>query len=104
MSALWLARSPLHKALAKAHRKPSRYMDLAENWNNGDETLNGEAWLIGHLALRLKIAFDVGANLGRWSQMLLKANPDCSIHAFEPSPSTFRNLEQNPVSMESPFS
>jgi FkbM family methyltransferase len=98
-SALWLARSPFHRALSILHRKLDRYMDLAENWNNGDERVNGEAWLIRTVAPHLAVAFDVGANLGRWSQMLAEANPKCLVHAFEPSPSTFLNLEKNAQSI-----
>jgi FkbM family methyltransferase len=67
-------------------------MDLAENWNNGDEQTNGEAWLIQQVAAELRMVFDVGANVGRWTSMLAEANPRCVVHAFEPSPSTFRNL------------
>jgi FkbM family methyltransferase len=94
-SALWLARSPLHRVLSLLHRKLDRYMDLAENWNNGDEQTNGEAWLIHHLGPRLNLAFDVGANLGKWSRMLLESNAKCLVYAFEPSPSTFVNLQKN---------
>ncbi len=92
-TALTLRRTPAHRLLAFLHRKLSRYMDLAENWNNGDESINGEAWLVGHLARRWRLVFDVGANVGKWSQMLLAANPESVIYAFEPSPSTFQTLQ-----------
>ncbi len=91
-AALWLARTPLNSVLAKAHRKLSRYMDLVENWNNGDEQTNGEAWLIQHLGPQVNVVFDIGANVGRWTAMLRQVNAKCTVHAFEPSPTTFRNL------------
>lgn len=38
--------------------------------------------------------FDVGANIGDWSAELLLANPNVSIHAFEPSSSAFSCLSK----------
>lgn len=39
--------------------------------------------------------FDVGSNIGQTIQKMNKLFPDAIIHAFEPSPDTFRNLESN---------
>ena len=39
-------------------------------------------------------AFDVGANVGQTAHKLLQVFPTISIHAFEPSPSTFSELSQ----------
>jgi FkbM family methyltransferase len=94
-AALKLARTPLHPLFRMLHRKLSRYMDLAENWNNGDEMVNGEAWLVRQVAPHLRVAFDVGANLGRWTRAVLEANPKALVYAFEPSPKTCENLLAN---------
>ena len=93
--ALTLARSPLHGVLRKAHRKLDRYVELAENWNNPDPETNGESFLIRTAAPHLKVAFDIGANLGTWTSLLLTANPDCAVYAFEASPRTFDTLQSH---------
>lgn len=63
--------------------------------NNGDILTNGEmAFLRRHLK-NCAIVFDVGANIGEWTQMALSLNPDVEIHCFEPSKNTFSELEKN---------
>ena len=93
-AALFLARTPVHRLLRRLHHKLDRYMEIAENWNNGDETTNGEAWLIGCVGRHLRVAFDVGANVGRWTLLLHQGNPECVVYAFEPSPQTFASLQK----------
>lgn len=39
--------------------------------------------------------FDVGANMGWYSFLAARMNPHSKIHAFEPIPSTFKNLKRN---------
>jgi len=92
--ALFLAKSPIHGLLQRTHRTLSRYIDLAENWNNGDENTNGEAFLIRMVAPKLRVVFDIGANLGNWSSLILAVNPACQVYAFEASPATFANLKR----------
>jgi len=38
------------------------------------------------------VVFDVGANVGEWSKLVLKTNKDINIHCFEPSKATFKKL------------
>jgi len=90
-----LAKTPLHSILRTAHRKLVRYIDAVENWENGDEATNGEAFLVRVAGPHLQVALDIGANLGRWSLLLTGVNPRCRIHAFEASPATFRSLTEN---------
>ena len=92
--ALFLGQTPLHGVARALAKKLSRYMDVAENWNNGDEATNGESFLLRRAAPHLRVAFDIGANLGNWSALLLAENPHCSVHAFEASPRTFPNLQK----------
>ncbi|MEO8428333.1 MAG: FkbM family methyltransferase [Verrucomicrobiota bacterium] len=92
--ALLLAKSPVHGLLRRTHRRLSRYIDLAENWNNGDQSTNGEAFLIRKVAPKLRVVFDIGANLGDWSSLVLAVNPICKVYAFEASPATFANLKK----------
>ncbi len=91
---MFLARTPLHSLLRWGHRKLDRYIDLAENWNNGDETLNGEAFLIRSVAAHLSVVLDIGANVGNWSAALIEQNPKCRVFAFEPSPATHATLKK----------
>ncbi|MEQ9219066.1 MAG: FkbM family methyltransferase [Cyclobacteriaceae bacterium] len=41
------------------------------------------------------VLFDVGANIGQYSKWLVDFFPEAEIHAFEPSHSTFAQLEYN---------
>lgn len=43
----------------------------------------------------IDVVFDVGANTGSTSKLLLKQFPDCRVYAFEPHPNTFRELWEN---------
>jgi len=42
-----------------------------------------------------QVYFDIGANTGQSIKRFKKLNPLCRIHAFEPTPATFRDLEEN---------
>ena len=73
---------------------------LYEN-NNYDPEFNGEKWLLKKLNhFSPKIIFDVGANKGIYSQIILKECPSSSVYAFEPIPSVFsllkNSIESNP--------
>jgi FkbM family methyltransferase len=51
-----------------------------------DPAKNGEWWFISLIALRVETAFDVGANVGTWSEQVLHRCPNlCSLSCFEPS-------------------
>src|SRR5687767_3083489 len=43
----------------------------------------------------LLITFDVGANIGQTVAAIRGSLPDCEIHSFEPSPTTYRILKKN---------
>lgn len=55
---------------------------------------NGEAWLVRRLAGAgaLATVFDVGANRGDWSGLVLEADSGATVHAFEISPPTYAHL------------
>lgn len=66
---------------------------------SGDIKTNGELKLLHHLKSRINrdkpVLFDVGANLGEYSNLLGDVfNPDTLIYAFEPSTPTFMELKQ----------
>jgi len=66
---------------------------LNENFNY-DYNSNGEKWLLEQLARQklLSFCFDVGANHGDWTAMILANNPGATVHCFEICPETYRKL------------
>jgi FkbM family methyltransferase len=64
---------------------------------HNDPSRNGEYWLLSQVLESGKetVLFDVGANLGDWSEQALRsARGGVVVHAFEPSPATFRRLTE----------
>lgn len=47
------------------------------------------------LAKSADVIFDLGANIGVYSLLAADANPDATIHAFEPTPEVFEALQKN---------
>jgi FkbM family methyltransferase len=70
-----------------------KYYHIRENWDY-DLEYNGERWLAQTLAKHnlLKTVFDVGANRGDWTAMVIEANPRAVVHCFEICPPMFRKL------------
>lgn len=61
-----------------------------------DFNKNGEKELLSKLsALDLKAIFDVGCNVGEWSQTAVRYFPAARIHCFELSEGTFKTLSEN---------
>jgi FkbM family methyltransferase len=56
-----------------------------------DMERNGEARVLNLLGADLEVVFDVGANVGDWTQHALRAGAK-SVHAFEISPATSAGL------------
>jgi FkbM family methyltransferase len=53
------------------------------------------SWLPKAIARPDPVFFDVGANVGHYTQMLLRQFPAAFIHAFEPHPRNYRSLVAN---------
>lgn len=68
-------------------------------FNYTSPTISGEKWLINNFVKKLGknlIIFDVGANVGDYSKLLINSEVSISrIFAFEPHPKTFKRLKQN---------
>jgi FkbM family methyltransferase len=61
--------------------------------NDIDMRTNGELRLLREVAPSLRVAFDVGANVGDWIERLLSVAPEISrVYAFEPSRSAYDRL------------
>lgn len=90
-----IAITPRNKIL---HDLAIMYINKYHNSGNIDMKTNGEyRWLAQCLQSKLSpIVFDVGANVGKWSQAVLDIHPNAIIHAFEPSPTSYPLLAQHP--------
>lgn len=74
----------------------SKRLDKSLNNVNFDMAINGEFRVLKILAKENpKCIFDVGANVGEYTHMVLKLCPDCAIHSFEIVPATFNKLINN---------
>lgn len=80
------------------HDLANLYIVKYHNFYNSDIYTNGEyRWLkqaIGQL--QNPVVFDVGANIGKWIETVLAIQSSAQIYAFEPSPTTFSKLQQQP--------
>ena len=87
---------PRSKALLAMCRLYARRFDAggaASAENNDDIRTNGELRLLEEVAPEIEVAFDVGANVGDWTALLLARAPRLSrVFAFEPSRATFARL------------
>lgn len=84
-------RGPLSERIYKF---ASRYVAAYENHSHDIEA-NGERAMLRRLAhAKPKVVFDVGANVGDWSQAVLDEIPATEmIYAFEPTPTAFAELQ-----------
>jgi FkbM family methyltransferase len=62
-----------------------------------DDAVSGEKHFVNnvlpkYVSSKFPIIYDVGANIGTYSLMILKAFPDAQIFAFEPHPNSFSQL------------
>jgi FkbM family methyltransferase len=91
----WLGMKLLHgKLQSKGFAKLIEYCNDA--WNNADAdiTRNGEKELLRRLArFGPTVVFDVGANVGDWSEAALGEMPTATVYAFEIVPDTYGYLE-----------
>jgi FkbM family methyltransferase len=91
----WMAR---HRANPLAHGLMKLARSLIRGYHNlaYDARTNGEAFLIDAIAATWSepTVFDVGANHGAWTGLVLAAAPKARVHAFELVPATAADLAQ----------
>jgi FkbM family methyltransferase len=75
-----------------------KIIDYARNENNCDIDTNGELHFIKKTSSKLGIVFDVGANIGEWTNLVAKVSPEAKVYSFEPSRETFKVLSKNILS------
>ena len=73
------------------------YLDIWYGDNNFNRETNGEFHLLRELVPKCSVVFDVGANIGFYSNEILSINPKVKIHAFEPDTVPFKELTNLPV-------
>ena len=71
------------------------YVDYYNNDNNCNIITNGELNFLKKNLRNCKTVFDVGANIGKWSKLVVEINNKVSLHCFELSRYTFRKLKDN---------
>ncbi len=86
----------INRLLYQASRK---YIDKYRSFSYNFEE-NGELALIQKVAKIVSnkstpVFFDVGGNLGKWTQEAKKASPQSAVHVFEVTPATYANLQEN---------
>jgi len=66
-------------------------------YKKNDLPIGTDLWidLKNKIKIPLKTVFDVGANVGLFSEVILKNNPDSKVLAFEPVSSTYEKLVEN---------
>lgn len=72
-------------------------------YNNAsyDSNKNGESYILNIMSkFKPKIIFDVGANIGEWSDISSKLYTDATTYSFELAESTFKILEENTKNMK----
>lgn len=76
------------------YRMASFYVNAVDNDHDNDFRTNGEE-AFAHASLRgAKLAFDVGAAKGAWTEIALAADPDVVVHCFEPTSRRFKVLTE----------
>lgn len=65
--------------------------------NYENDRISGEARFLDQFLTRRKscVVFDIGANVGNYTQRVLEAQPGARVFAFEPHPATFQRLSEN---------
>jgi FkbM family methyltransferase len=91
----FISRNRRNFFLRKLNSACIRYNQAYENLSYQFEH-NGEKRVIDLLSTeQFKVVFDVGANVGHWSQMAARNFPTASIHSFEVMPPTFEKMSAN---------
>lgn len=56
---------------------------------------HGEIWMQQRFAGRFNTVFDVGSNIGEWTNMVRQYQPNADIHMFEIVPDTYNRMLSN---------
>ncbi len=80
--------------LAAGHHAIMNLCLHALGYDNAYKSFSGEEWFIRHILkpAQPKVCIDVGANVGKYTSLLLK-HLDAQVYALEPSSSAFQALQ-----------
>jgi len=98
----------LHRLFGHRKYGPVQHLDNVTsdtaffNWDNCNPETNGEYFLVDHCAGSWRLCFDVGANTGEYAARVLKKNPGCMVHCFEPNYLLHDAIRQKGVTVVSP--
>jgi FkbM family methyltransferase len=70
------------------------YVNQFRGENNVDFFSNGEYRFLKDNINYFNLLFDIGANIGDWTEMVLSLRKDIQIYCFEPAPDTFIKLAE----------
>lgn len=91
-AASFIGRHRRSKGMLGLHRL-ARFYEAAWRNEGSDFAHDSERVVLERLqAARLRLAFDVGANVGHWGEAIAGLWPDAQVHAFEVAPETFADL------------
>lgn len=79
----------------KIFRKVKLFPDAVRGYDRSDPFRNGEYKFLRTYIKSNMIVFDVGANIGEYTQYILGINPDVRIFCFEPVLNTYMHLKNN---------
>lgn len=82
---------PKGRRMQSLYRKMHLVSLIGMNYGSGVECKDGDAVAIRRTG-PAPMVFDGGANLGQFTERVLAARPNATIHAFEPAPQTFQAL------------
>lgn len=71
-----------------------RYVEHFNGDNNDDMHRNGELRWIREVMPQCATIFDVGANIGDWTDLVLSINPLLKVHCFEPCTTSYWKLQK----------
>lgn len=77
------------------YKASKKIVDFYRNENNCEIETNGELDFIKTHGKDFVMIFDVGANIGEWTNLTSALLPNSTIYSFEPSASTFATLRKN---------
>lgn len=75
--------------------KGDDYITTQAYWKGFKGYENTSVWLFYHLAKHSSCIIDAGANIGYFSLIAAKANPEAQVIAFEPIPAIVERFEKN---------
>ena len=72
------------------------FISTTLNWDNCEPSTNGEYYLLKTFGHDWKLAIDIGANIGEYTERILLNSPKARIVSFEPNPEAASSIKKSP--------